>query len=203
MKIENIKYNEKKSIFDIEIEDEKYMISYDLYDELNLTKEMEISEEIFKEILSENNYQIAKKIAENYINYKARTEYETRIKIQSKIIDKNVEDRVIDYYKKLNLLDDYRYAKDYIEYLLYIKNSSISYIKFKLNYKGIKSNIYNPLIENIDKDIEYKNIKILYEKKYKNKKISDYTEKQKIFRYFAGKGFKFDDINRVLGEFND
>ncbi len=203
MKIENIKYNEKKSIFDIEIEDEKYMISYELYDELNLTKEMEISEEIFKEILSENNYQIAKKIAENYINYKARTEYETRIKIQSKIIDKNVEDRVIDYYKKLNLLDDYRYAKDYIEYLLYIKNSSISYIKFKLNYKGIKSNIYNPLIENIDKDIEYKNIKILYEKKYKNKKISDYTEKQKIFRYFAGKGFKFDDINRVLGEFND
>ena len=203
MKIENIKYNEKKSIFDIEIEDEKYMISYELYDELNLTKEMEISEEIFKEILSENNYQIAKKIAENYINYKARTEYETRIKIQSKIIDKNVEDRVIDYYKKLYLLDDYRYAKDYIEYLLNIKNSSISYIKFKLNYKGIKSNIYNPLIENIDKDIEYKNIKILYEKKYKNKKISDYTEKQKIFRYFAGKGFKFDDINRVLGEFND
>lgn len=203
MKIENIKYNEKKSIFDIEIEDEKYMISYELYDELNLTKEMEISEEIFKEILSENNYQIAKKIAENYINYKARTEYETRIKIQSKIIDKNVEDRVIDYYKKLNLLDDYRYAKDYIEYLLNIKNSSITYIKFKLNSKGIKSNIYNPLIENIDKDIEFKNIKILYEKKYKNKKISDYTEKQKIFRYFAGKGFKFDDINRVLGEFND
>nr|WP_276938892.1 RecX family transcriptional regulator [Helcococcus sueciensis] len=203
MKIENIKYNEKKSIFDIEIEDEKYMISYELYDELNLTKEMEISEKIFKEILSENNYQIAKKIAENYINYKARTEYETRIKIQSKIIDKNVEDRVINYYKKLNLLDDYRYAKDYIEYLLNIKNSSITYIKFKLNSKGIKSNIYNPLIENIEKDIEFKNIKILYEKKYKNKKISDYTEKQKIFRYFAGKGFKFDDINRVLGEFND
>lgn len=203
MKIENIKYNEKKSIFDIKIEDEKYMISYELYDKLNLTKDMEVSEELFKEILSENNYQIAKKIAENYINYKARTEYETRRKIQNKIIDKNVEDRVIDYYKKLNLLDDYRYAKDYIEYLLNIKNSSISYVKFKLNSKGIKSNIYNPLIENIDKDIEFKNIKILYEKKYKNKKVSDYTEKQKIFRYFAGKGFKFDDINRVLGEFND
>lgn len=203
MKIENIKYNEKKSIFDIKIEDEKYMISYELYDKLNLTKDMEVSEELFKEILSENNYQISKKIAENYINYKARTEYETRRKIQNKIIDKNVEDRVIDYYKKLNLLDDYRYAKDYIEYLLNIKNSSISYVKFKLNSKGIKSNIYNPLIENIDKDIEFKNIKILYEKKYKNKKVSDYTEKQKIFRYFAGKGFKFDDINRVLGEFND
>lgn len=203
MKIENIKYNETKSIFDIKIEDEKYMISYELYDKLNLTKDMEVSEELFKEILSENNYQIAKKIAENYINYKARTEYETRRKIQNKIIDKNVEDRVIDYYKKLNLLDDYRYAKDYIEYLLNIKNSSISYVKFKLNSKGIKSNIYNPLIENIDKDIEFKNIKILYEKKYKNKKVSDYTEKQKIFRYFAGKGFKFDDINRVLGEFND
>ena len=203
MKIENIKYNEKKSIFDIKIEDEKYMISYELYDKLNLTKDMEVSEELFKEILSENNYQIAKKIAENYINYKARTEYETRRKIQNKIIDKNVEDRVIDYYKKLNLLDDYRYAKDYIEYLLNIKNSSISYVKFKLNSKGIKSNIYNTLIENIDKDIEFKNIKILYEKKYKNKKVSDYTEKQKIFRYFAGKGFKFDDINRVLGEFND
>lgn len=203
MKIENIKYNEKKSIFDIKIEDEKYMISYELYDKLNLTKDKEVSEELFKEILSENNYQIAKKIAENYINYKARTEYETRRKIQNKIIDKNVEDRVIDYYKKLNLLDDYRYAKDYIEYLLNIKNSSISYVKFKLNSKGIKSNIYNPLIENIDKDIEFKNIKILYEKKYKNKKVSDYTEKQKIFRYFAGKGFKFDDINRVLGDFND
>lgn len=203
MKIENIKYNEKKSIFDIKIEDEKYMISYELYDKLNLTKDMEVSEELFKEILSENNYQIAKRIAENYINYKARTEYETRIKIQSKINDKIAEDRVIEHYKKLNLLDDTRYTRDYIEYLLNIKNSSISYLKFKLNSKGIKANIYNPIIDEIDTEIEYENIKIIYEKKYKNKTISDYKEKQKVFRYFVGKGFKFDDINRVLGEFNE
>lgn len=203
MKIEDIKYNEKKSIFDVTIEDESYMVSYEIYDELNLTKEMEISDDIYNQILSENNYQIAKRIAENYINYKARTEYETRIKIQSKINDKIAEDRVIEHYKKLNLLDDTRYTRDYIEYLLNIKNSSISYLKFKLNSKGIKANIYNPIIDEIDTEIEYENIKILYEKKYKNKTISDYKEKQKVFRYFVGKGFKFDDINRVLGEFNE
>lgn len=203
MKIEDIKYNEKKSIFDVTIEDESYMVSYELYDELNLTKEMEISDDIYNQILSENNYQIAKRIAENYINYKARTEYETRIKIQSKINDKIAEDRVIEHYKKLNLLDDTRYTRDYIEYLLNIKNSSISYLKFKLNSKGIKANIYNPIIDEIDTEIEYENIKIIYEKKYKNKTISDYKEKQKVFRYFVGKGFKFDDINRVLGEFNE
>lgn len=203
MKIEDIKYNEKKSIFDVTIEDESYMVSYELYDELNLTKEMEISDDIYNQILSENDYQIAKRIAENYINYKARTEYETRIKIQSKINDKIAEDRVIEHYKKLNLLDDTRYTRDYIEYLLNIKNSSISYLKFKLNSKGIKANIYNPIIDEIDTEIEYENIKIIYEKKYKNKTISDYKEKQKVFRYFVGKGFKFDDINRVLGEFNE
>lgn len=203
MKIEDIKYNEKKSIFDVTIEDESYMVSYELYDELNLTKEMEISDDIYNQILSENNYQIAKRIAENYINYKARTEYETRIKIQSKINDKIAEDRVIEHYKKLNLLDDTRYTRDYIEYLLNIKNSSISYLKFKLNSKGIKANIYNPIIDEIDTEIEYENIKIIYEKKYKNKTISDYKEKQKVFRYFVGKGFKFNDINRVLGEFNE
>lgn len=203
MKIEDIKYNEKKSIFDVTIEDESYMVSYELYDELNLTKEMKISDDIYNQILSENNYQIAKRIAENYINYKARTEYETRIKIQSKINDKIAEDRVIEHYKKLNLLDDTRYTRDYIEYLLNIKNSSISYLKFKLNSKGIKANIYNPIIDEIDTEIEYENIKIIYEKKYKNKTISDYKEKQKVFRYFVGKGFKFNDINRVLGEFNE
>lgn len=203
MKIEDIKYNEKKSIFDVTIEDESYMVSYELYDELNLTKEMEISDDIYNQILSENNYQIAKRIAEKYINYKARTEYETRIKIQSKINDKIAEDRVIEHYKKLNLLDDTRYTRDYIEYLLNIKNSSISYLKFKLNSKGIKANIYNPIIDEIDTEIEYENIKIIYEKKYKNKTISDYKEKQKVFRYFVGKGFKFNDINRVLGEFNE
>ena len=201
MKIEDIRYNEKKSIFDLTIEGQSYMVSYELYDELNLKKEMKISDKLYVEILSENNYQIAKRIAENYINYKARTEYETRLKIQSKINDKYAEDKVIEHYKKLNILNDTRYAKDYIEYLLNIKQSSISYIKFKLNSKGIKANIYNPIIDEIGTDIEYENIKILYEKKYKNKTISDYKEKQKVFRYFVGKGFNFDDINKVLGEF--
>lgn len=201
MKIEDIRYNEKKSIFDLTIEGQSYMVSYELYDELNLKKEMKISDKLYVEILSENNYQIAKRIAENYINYKARTEYETRLKIQSKINDKHAEDKVIEHYKKLNILNDTRYAKDYIEYLLNIKQSSISYIKFKLNSKGIKANIYNPIIDEIGTDIEYENIKILYEKKYKNKTISDYKEKQKVFRYFVGKGFNFDDINKVLGEF--
>lgn len=201
MKIEDIRYNEKKSIFDLTIEGQSYMVSYELYDELNLKKEMKISDKLYVEILSENNYQIAKRIAENYINYKARTEYETRLKIQSKINDKHAEDKVIEHYKKLNILNDTRYAKDYIEYLLNIKQSSISYIKFKLNSKGIKANIYNPIIDEIGTDIEYENIKILYEKKYKNKTISNYKEKQKVFRYFVGKGFNFDDINKVLGEF--
>lgn len=203
MIINDIKYNEKKSIFDITIEDETYMISYELYDKLNITREMEISDEIYSEILSEHNYQIAKRIAENYIHYKARTECETRIKIQSKINDKNAEERVINHYKKLNLINDTRYTKEYIEYLLNIKYSSISYIKFKLNSKGIKSNIYNPIIDEIDPEIEYENIKILYEKKYKNKTISDYKEKQKIFRYFVSKGFKYDDINKVIGGLNE
>lgn len=203
MIINDIKYNEKKSIFDITIEDETYMVSYELYDKLNLTNDMEISDEIYSDIITENNYQLAKRVAEKYINYKARTEHETRIKIQSKINDTKAEDRIINHYKKLNLLNDTRYTKEYIEYLLNIKNSSISYIKFKLNSKGIKSNIYNPIIDEIDPEIEYENIRILYEKKYENKSISDYKEKQKVFRYFVSKGFKYDDINKVIGEFNE
>lgn len=203
MIIDKIQYNEKKSIFEIHIDDEKYMVSYELYNSLNLKSGIDISFDIYNAILKEHNYQIAKKIAENYISYKQRSELETRLKIRTKIDDIDVENKVINYYKKLNLLDDKRYAKEYIDYLLNIKHYSLSYTIFKLKSKGIKSNIYNDLIDDVDYDIELRNIKYLYEKKYKNKIFNDYKEKQKAFRYFAGKGFKFDEINRVLEEYDD
>lgn len=204
MLIKNIKFNEKNFLFEIEIDVdesiEKYSISYEVYEELELKEGLEIDTTFYNKILSDNNYQSAKKIAENFINYKFRSSKEVRDKLYTKIKDKESIGKVIIYFTKLSLIDDDRYAREYIDYLVNTKFNSIAFTKYKLREKGIDDAIYNKYLLDIDENVELNNIRSIFEKKYSNIDLSNPSSKQKVYRYLSSKGFRYQDINRIIDE---
>lgn len=201
MFVEKITFIDSKGLFEIIIDKEIFLISYEKYNELNIKNQMQIDIELYEAVKDESIYQELKKIADVYINYKRRTTQEVRNKLYKSSRNTSYIEKVINYFKKLNVLDDEKYAKDYIDYSIYIKRNSINYTKNKLYEKGIQSNISNIYLREIDDDVEYQNAIYVFKKKYKDKDISDINVKNKITRYLSYKGYTYDIINKILREF--
>lgn len=201
MFVEKITFIDSKGLFEIIIDKEIFLISYEKYNELNIKNQMQIDIELYEAVKDESIYQELKKIADVYINYKRRTTQEVRNKLYKSSRNTSSIEKVINYFKKLNVLDDEKYAKDYIDYSIYIKRNSINYTKNKLYEKGIQSNISNIYLREIDDDVEYQNAIYVFKKKYKDKDISDINVKNKITRYLSYKGYTYDIINKILREF--
>lgn len=200
MIIENIKYNEKTSMFDVKIDEDIYKVSYEVYEDLSLKKDMELTIDQFNRLIDENEYQIAKKKADRYISYKLRSKKEVFDRLYRDIKNTKAIDKVVNHYEKIGLLNDDYYAKAYLDHCLNIKNYSLKFTEFKMKEKGISSDIYEKYLEEYDHDIDYINASILFNKKFKNKDLNDYKDQQKVYRYLAGKAFSYDLIKRLLNE---
>lgn len=199
MKITKIKYDDNKNLFQLSIEKEILYISYEIYEKYKIKDDIEIDMELYRNLLIENNYQLAKRKIEKFINYKTRTKYEVKKRLYNETKDDEAIEKIIDYYEKLGILDDEKYAQEYINYLLNIKSQSLKYTKNKLVEKGIDKSIYEKYINNYDiEKIEYDNAMNILKKKYKNLDLDNEKNKQKIYRYFASKGFSYNIIKRVL-----
>lgn len=199
MIIEKIKYDEKKSLFTIKLDTkEEFNISYEVYEKYSLKEEQSVDVELYNKLEKENDYQTARRSAENYINYKSRTTQELINKLRTITNNDESIDKIVQYYTKLDLLNDKRYAEEFVRTYLIYKNESKTKTKYKLIQKGINSQVINQILDEYDEDIEFENIKIVYEKKYKNKDLTDFTEKQKAFRYLSSRGFNFDAIKKVI-----
>ena len=70
-----------------------------------------------------------------YVLDKKRTEYEVRTKFAD--CDQELLERVIEFLKENNYIDDGNYVKRYIEEIKKLKNMSCKEVSYKLYSKGI------------------------------------------------------------------
>lgn len=108
-----------------------------------------------------------------------------------RILHKKIIDKIIEYCEKKRYIDDYSYAKIFIENK---KQNSLLKNKILLKQKGIPSEILNELLvdmnyELVERDIQ--NIEYIL-CKYDYKDLKD--NKQKIFSKLINKGYKYENI---------
>lgn len=202
MKIIKIDYIDKSGNFLIETDEKtEYEVSYSLYSSLNISQDMDI-DEIIDKIKYEDSYIKAKKISQKFISYKIRSSFEVRNKLASYKFDSTIIDKLIDEYEKLNIINDYEYAKEYFKSLVNTKKLSKKLAQFKLREKGINSEIIEEVsLKYLSNDFD--NAQDLLKKKFKNKDFSDYKERQKAYRFLASKGFSYSIIKKLLGEYGN
>lgn len=198
MIVESIEYSDKYNLVKLLISGEKFYISYDFFNKLKISKDEELDFNLFKEIVNEDQFNKCKNFAIKQISYSQKTSFDIKRKLKDKKYSDDNINKTIDFLKEYQLVDDEAYVKAYIN-----DKSSLSYwsknkIFYSLRAKSIQENLILKYLDNISDDEEYEKALALGQRKARN----DFSleNKQKVYRYLAGRGFSYDIISRCIGE---
>lgn len=198
MILEEIAYSDKYNLVELNISGEKFLVSYDFYNDLKISIGDEFSFNEYKEIVNENQYNRCKNYALKQISYKMQTSFDLRKKLSSKEFSSDNIEKTIDFLNKFKLINDDYFVKSFINDKSKISLWSKNKIFYSLKSKFIPESLINKHISCLTDEEEL--IKAL---KLANKKVKDdfsQENKQKIYRYLAGRAFSYDIISRCLEE---
>lgn len=167
----------------------------------NLLIKKEVSSEELLNIEKENNNISTYEIALNYIEIKMRSTKEIKDYLKKKNIDSKLIDIAVNKLIKNGYLNDYLYAKAFVNDEFNLTNKGPLKIKKDLKKHDIKDDVINELISNIDyKDILNKLDKLI-NKMLKIKKGGVNSIKIKIVNYFINLGYEKGMILGVLDNY--
>ena len=166
----------------------------------NLKKGDEIDEDSLKSILSDEMYLKAKNKALNILSKADQSEKKIREKLSTDF-EENTIDKVIEFLKRNNFINDNLLAQKIINTNLNLNKCGKNRIKQNLYNKGIDSSTINKAISDIDNEAEFENAMYLAKKRYERIKNEDKRKiYQKLSQHLAYKGFNYDIIKRVLNK---
>lgn len=180
--------------------DGEYSFSLDLdnFGQLGLKVGKELNQEEINEIIKKSEFQKSFDKTLNFAMRRPRSNKEIKDYFRRKEIDISIQQNIINRLIRLELLDDQKFAKWWVEQRLQFKNKSKKDITFELRQKGIATDV----IKNIIDDSEIDEVKIakslIAKKNYKWQKYDEKIRKQKMSQYLAGKGFNWEIINNVV-----
>lgn len=197
LKIENISYNDKKSLFEITVEDEKFLVSYEELEEYKFSVGMDISFDIYKELSVLSNKNLGFCLALKYTSSRLISSHKLRDYLRGKDIDEDSINMIIDELEENGIINDKLYLEYYISDKMNLNLWSKKQIYFELLKIGFKGNEVDIFLEDYTRADEVKVIKETID----SKKLISRKGKDKTISYLARKGFNYDLINSVLYEY--
>lgn len=157
----------------------------------------EVEEDIREKVMAEIIIKRTKLRAMHLLEDMDRTESGLRDKLRQGLYPQEAIDTAIDYVKSFGYLDDYRYARQFIESRQASKSKREIYAK--LCQKGVSSEqIERAFEECFQPDAEVDAIRQVIRKKRVNIVAMTEAELQKLYGYLSRKGFRYEDIRQVI-----
>ena len=149
---------------------------------------------------TETNVELSKAKATVFrlFKFRPRSEREIVEKLKSKKISAENINAAIEYFRKLDYIDDRRFAKAWTSSRL-VRNG-INRIRFELRKKGISDEIIQETLGRIPED--YSELEAILPvatkrlRKYKN--LEPIKTKRRLFEYLARRGFRQGTIHKAL-----
>jgi len=165
---------------------------------LGLKEGKEYSQEEINEIVKKAQFQKTLDKLLRFATLRPRSKREIKNWLKKKKIHESLNDSLFKKLKRLDLLDDEKFAKWWIDQRLSFKPRGKRALKYELFQKGIDKQIIEKIL-NESKIDETKIAKELLEKNaYKWKKYKGYKEKQKKSQFLARKGISWDSIKKLI-----
>jgi len=148
--------------------------------------------------MDDQHFDLILKKSFHYLSLRSRTEQEMRNYLQKKTEKYNFKpeiiDKVIEYLKERNFINDKDFVEEYISSRLKSKPRSLFLLKRELSQKGIsEENIETYLSENsVDEQAAAE--KLLTRKSYTWANLPYLKKKKKTYDFLRTKGFNFDII---------
>ena len=144
-----------------------------------------------------DNYDAVKEKALRLLEFRSHSEFELKEKLKHLgAKDEDIE-KTFEFLHEYHLTDDRIYAARLANDLSNIKKFGKHRIKAELARRGIDRYIISEVLEEIETD-EGEQLLPLMEKKLKGD--FDRKSRDRAFRYFAARGYSFDDIKRAFDE---
>jgi len=197
-KIEQQKRDENK--YNVFVED-RFVFSLIMQDILffKLKENCEISEETYTYIKDTVIYVKAQDKALKYLGYKKRTEKEIIRKLREYEYDEEIIDRVLEFLKKYDYVNDLEYAQSYIRQVNRLNPKGAMGIGHKLRGLGVSDkNIEKALMNEEFEELD-EVIKVL-EKKIGDKRSVNLRENKKIQEFLLRRGFSYGIIKDGFSE---
>lgn len=195
MKVTRItKKNEKNVIIWLDNE-EKLFLSYEVLLKNGLRLNSEISESHFSFLIRENQKYFIKQSAYNILSRRVHSVKELQNKLRNKKYDPELINEIINHLISLNLLNDFKFAADFIEEKVKLSAWGKSRLKVELMKRGVSQEIISKLLdENLSEDTQYENAVKLAEKKLKilnNRQTDKVILVRKLYTFLQSKGYNY------------
>lgn len=167
----------------------------------NLLIKKEINHDELVLIEKENNNISAYEVALSYIEIKMRSTKEIKDYLKKKKIDSKLIESVVNKLTENGYLNDYLYAKAFINDEFNLTNKGPIKIKNDLKKHDIDDNVIDELINNINNNDVINKLDKLINKALKTKKGAANNIKLKLVNYFVNLGYEKSMILDVLNNY--
>lgn len=125
--------------------------------------------------------------------------HEMRTKMQRWEVDEDTQQRVLDYLVKERFVDEERYARFFINDKIKYNRWGRRKVEQALYMKRIPSEVYRPLLDEVEEESYEEVLVPLLRAKVKSiKAASDYELRMKLIRYGMQRGFSYEQIEKCL-----
>lgn len=194
--------HKKRNDVDLFFEDgSKIILDYRVVIDNRLRAGDSITEETIQYLLNRSELSRIKDQAFRFLSIRHHSCQELKLKLIKKKHPENLIDEVISELIEKKYLNDYDFAKSYIDEKLTRKKYGSIKLRSGLIQKGIDRRIIDNLLINVDLQLSFDNAFLLTQKKYNQliQKEQDKNKiKQKLFIFLMNKGFETDTIMSVL-----
>lgn len=139
----------------------------------------------------------------NYCVYQDRCHSEVEQKMRDFLLIPEAQEEILLYLMRENYLNEERFTRSYIRGKFYMKSWGRTKIKSQLKFKGVPEKLINSCFDEIDDSDYDQTIQKIAEKYFEQQKgLKDWQKKSKTVKYLLSRGFEYDEINRILLNFN-
>jgi len=160
--------------------------------------EKELSQDEIDKIIYEAEFHKTFSKILNYATLRSRSEKELLNWLKRKKVPEVIHKKLFNKLKRLDLLDDAKFAKWWVEQRQVFKPRSKRFLTQELRVKGISKEIISEVLDSAHLNEEKVAKKLLEKNKYKWKRFDKQKQNEKAFAFLARKGFDYDVIKSVV-----
>ena len=184
--------------------DDKFGFGLDLenFVKLGLRAGQEISDGEIEEIIRKSEFQITLGKLLRYATLRPRSEMEFKNWLRKHKVHTTIHKRLFNRLKRLELLDDTKFAKWWVGQRLQFKFKSKKELEYELKNKGIDRYIIEDTLSEVNIDEEKFAKGLLEKRKYRWEKLPKLVAKKKMTEFLGRKGFDWEIIKKVTKDIN-
>ncbi len=202
MKIEKIVKKDEKNVIIFFGNEEKLILSYEIFLKGGLRKNDEVSESRFSFLIEQNQIHFLKQKALHLLSRRLHSSYELKLKLKQKGYKAEFIEQVINELNSKGLLNDYEFASSFSEENIRNKSWGKKKVESELFKRGIDREIISRIVEEkfpngneLDGALELakKKMRLIQVKKIEPEKLN-----AKLYTFLISKGYDYETCKRAV-----